>query len=217
METKRIRTEGRRRDGARNERRVTVELTTSVRGVVIQGHHVTGPDPVPSSEVPEPRTSRIEVYLDRLDAVAERVQTPEQLEQYALAQKICDNRTADWLKSNERRMVGMSAEAKAGFTHRNCNIRPGLFVGHVGLPLGLPPIEKMGIVGVDQTTVIPYAAFLELDSSERDAFLLAPPKTDANEMERTGQIIADSIARAMAAATAKAESAKPPGRNKPGK
>lgn len=150
----------------RNKHRVTLEVdVVSQNGTVVGTHRA------------KPGLSRVEVYADELEGIADKVQTQAHYEAYARAKTLADYHREEWLKANGKAKRGKSSAEWDEYVYWHCNVRPEQYLPMSGAPKGMPPIKSAKVVALDGETLVPLSDFLAMNDQERIPFLGAPPAT----------------------------------------
>src|SRR5690349_1706612 len=99
MEVQRIQTEaavGRRIDPPRNVERLWLEVEAVGNGCSLEGHNIKGMEPDGAGGFRFVQT-RVEIYVDRLDAVLERVRTDAHRDVWKRAEEAATFQIENWL------------------------------------------------------------------------------------------------------------------------
>lgn len=185
---------GLRADAPRNVARIFVQVSTlSANGCTIEGHLVRPGAPV-----------RIEVYVDRLPHVLERVQTDEHRAVLAQATAAAERRNTLWRESPQvaPMLARMSADERETYLRFNGPgsggpIQPAHVLNELGYRTGLPPLETCLVVHAQTGATMDARAWLALPRTEREEWVLDPPKTLDNEADRMTAVFAAAVANAL--------------------
>ena len=189
MKTHRIKINERRSDRARNVHRVFLEVDCiPVNGQLTQGHRL------------QHGKQAIEVYTDRIPAVAELCSAQADADAYVMARRLCAVAQDHWL--DRAGIVKGTPEAEKALATL-CAESPERYlqaVGHSGSP---GPFRSVRVLTRDQSASIPLGEWDGLDevTRERD-YLIDPPPTQegaAYAQANANQQLADVLAKALAA------------------
>lgn len=208
----RIALEGQRIDRPRNVRRIVVETATDLSGASACGHRITPPDvegfdprtpwkPAKVTQVP----TRIEIYVDQLPALLERVRTAEHEQIIEQAKALADRKNAAWIKKNAKRLDSMNEHDRAQYIYFH---QPAHWPGelsYLGLRSGAPPLTYARVLHPQTGESMDAREWLSLPVEERVSWTLGAPPTPLNQQEKATEHMADVIARAFEKMNERAE------------
>lgn len=195
MDIQRIPTEGARIPPLRNISRVVLEVTTDLPGTQIEGHPIRVQLAEGGARLLT--TARVEVYVDRLPSVLAMLRLPEHDRVYAMAVEMNDRLVSQWIEGEKVAMRGMTAEERKRYIDEHCNLVPNQQLGLLGYRAGLPPLRSVKLVNQhDELVTVDAADYAALSADEQSEYLIAPPQTSENAMERATRILAEVLARA---------------------
>lgn len=190
MEVQRIQTEGQRIDPVRNMHRLWLDVsTTSSNGCIIEGHLVHGPIKHKDGRI-EPRTTRIEVYADRIGDVLKRVRTEEHNRVHETALRMHDE--ARRLECMNR---SLPPETDLGLTWAGA---PEQHYALLGYRTGLPPLTFCRVVSPNSGESVDGFAFAALDEEKRKQWLVDAPITPHNASQRANEHFSEVMERTFA-------------------
>lgn len=206
-----IQTEGPRVETPRNVKRMLLEVETDRKGCAVHGHNVRRGEPV-----------MVEIYVDRLRAVADRVRTSAHEEAMLQAGEMADRLIATWKASRKLDLAALpNDEERKAYVARECPHAPEQLYEHFGFRHGMPPLTSLSIVSQDHRkrikltavdasdpTRLSLAEWDKLDDAAQDEYLREPPKTGGNDMERAVAAMAAVMQRAAGRAEAPSKGAK---------
>jgi len=188
--------EGKRGMRPRNVARVIVEVDVATKGSMVEERSL--PHGV----------SRVEVWADRLGAIAAKVRTPAHAAAYEAAAAIAAEHRKEWEaeRTKERaQMIAVGGEqAWENHVKARCNHVPeaylhmvaGMFPGK-DAKRGLPPLRSAHVLTRDESRRVTIEAFLELPEAQRAPFLIDPPATAESVQDRQATYL-EMIAKAVA-------------------
>lgn len=148
------------------------------------------------------KTVTLETYVDRLPRIAERVRTAEH--HAAWTQAVQMNEQARKLEAEarqrDRAVVGRgSSDDYMNARGKTWNGHPSVHLAILGYRTGLPPLEAAEVVHPTDPSAprIEIRAFLALPAEDRAAYTIAPPATLANQAERSADVMAMTMAKAL--------------------
>ena len=191
MHVSKIRTEGPHLTPLRAVHRVNLEiLTASANGTTVCEHRIQ-PD----------RVNRIEVYLDRLGEVLEKVRKPEHEAARERAESYAADHIAEWRNQRaaeirNKKKRGATDEEIEAWQERSCPIHWTQFLALAGLKTGIPPLTLCEVISRDGTKRVPLVDFVAEDFGDREPFLTEPFDTPETQNDRMSTYLA-TIAAAV--------------------
>ncbi len=201
----RIPTEGKRITPVRNAPRIVLEVETETPGMTPEGHYLKVTLEEDGTRVRT--TSRIEIYLDRLGPLMrDHYRLPKHEAVWAQACEISQRRVDGWAAERKNAMRGMSGEQRAAYIHQHCNLGPAMELKNLGFPTGIPNLLSVKLVSQDDESktcdVADFVAKTDkgeylMEDTERAEFVGSAPRTDDNALDKSGEMIAKVLERAL--------------------
>jgi len=195
--TKRIPLEG-KVNKPRPKPRIVLEVEHEI-ALTSEGHYL-GAKVIPGTSTCEHTVSRLEIYEDRLaDLVATQYRDAKAVEAIEGAEKMCAFHVAEWQREHTSSFRGMDERERAKYTAEHCLLWPGQYLAGFGYRTGVPNLLSVRVVSqTDESKTVSVEDFQTMDNEARAEFVGSAPPTQDNALDRTGTMIAEALARAMA-------------------
>ena len=197
IRTKRIPLEG-KVSKPRPKPRIVLEVEHEI-SMTVEGHYLNA-RVIPGTSTCEHTTSRIEIYEDRLDdLVANKLRDAKALEAIEGAERMCSFHVEEWQREHSSAFRGMDERERAKYTAEHCLLWAGQYLPGFGFRHGAPNLLAVRVVSqIDDTKTCSVEDFQTMDDTARSEYVGSAPSTPDNALDRTGTMIAEALARAMA-------------------
>jgi hypothetical protein len=198
-EIQKIRTEGRRIDPPRNVERIYIEVEAVGNGCTVEGRKALGVVRNDDGTFTRQPT-RIEIYVDRLNAVLGRTRTDKERRAYQMAVEAHGEQMKQWMEEHKAHIAAKKTkEERERWIHITCNLRPEHNLAMLGYPRGLPPLESCKVIHPQSMDTMDAREWLKLPAERRAEWLVEPPLTPTNAGQRSAEQMANAMVQALRA------------------